>query len=144
MPAGELARKARKTTLALLGWLQELGERHLCQMWEDQVLVPAAVARHYLLEHARVPRSALPTRQERQEARSQAQRYRDHVQAWYRVLRGWEVREADALPSISYASFTSGWEPLSTLGEGGPDLPTALMTPIGEVSEVQVTRLIST
>ncbi|WP_019585236.1 hypothetical protein [Deinococcus apachensis] len=91
-----------------------------------------------------VPRDHLPTIQERREARELARQYRALAEDWYRALRAWDVREPAAPPPISYAPFTDGWEPVTTLGEGGRDLPTALMTPIGELREVEVGRLIST
>lgn len=91
-----------------------------------------------------LPRAALPTRQERQEARALAHEYRAYSEAWYRALRAWEVEVPVVVrPSMNFAVFASGWEPISTLGEGGPDLPTALLTPMGELREVEVARAIS-
>lgn len=90
-----------------------------------------------------VPRDALPSRQERQQARTLAHEYRAHAEVWYQALRRWKVELPRVpVPRTSYAPFTSGWEPLSTLGEGGPDLPTALVTPVGQVGEAEVARLI--
>ncbi|EYB67034.1 hypothetical protein DEIPH_ctg052orf0030 [Deinococcus phoenicis] len=90
-----------------------------------------------------VPRDRLPTRQQREEARQQAQDYRAYAEVWYRALRGWDVRQHTVpVPRMSYA-FARGFEPISTMGEGGPDLPTALLTPIGELRETEVARAIS-
>ncbi|WP_146202741.1 hypothetical protein [Deinococcus irradiatisoli] len=47
------------------------------------------------------------------------------------------------LPKMSYAQYRPGWEPESTLGEGGPAKATVLRTPIGEVNEAEVGRIIT-
>ncbi|WP_161881921.1 hypothetical protein [Deinococcus alpinitundrae] len=44
---------------------------------------------------------------------------------------------------MSYAQYRPGWEPEGTMGQGGPEKATVLRTPIGEVSEVEVGRLIT-
>ncbi|MFK7601874.1 hypothetical protein ACI3L1_06645 [Deinococcus sp. SM5_A1] len=89
------------------------------------------------------PRDPLPTRQEREEARTLAHEYRAYAEAWYTALRGWEVQQhAVPVAKVSYA-FARGYEPISTMGEGGPDLPTALLTPVGQMREVEVGRMIS-
>ncbi|MDV6376232.1 hypothetical protein [Deinococcus arenicola] len=89
------------------------------------------------------PRDPLPTRQQREEARTQAQEHRAYAEAWYQALRGWDVVIPSVLtPKMSYA-FARGFEPISTLGEGGPDRPTALITPVGQMREVAVGRMIT-
>ncbi len=89
------------------------------------------------------PRDPLPTRQQREEARTLAHGYRAYAEEWYRALRGWEV----SLPAVPVArvsyDFARGFEPISTMGEGGPDLPTALHTPAGQMREVEVGRMIT-
>lgn len=71
----------------------------------------------------------------------QGQLARQHAEAWYQALNRWEVRVATSrLPKMSYAQYRPGWEPESTLGEGGPDVATMLKTPI---NEAEVGRLIT-
>lgn len=89
------------------------------------------------------PRDPLPTREQREEARTQAQEYRAYAEAWFQVLRRWKVEEHHIpIPKVSYA-FARGYEPISTMGEGGPDRPTALITPVGQLRETEVGRMIT-
>lgn len=89
-----------------------------------------------------IPRDALPSRQEREQARQQGQEYRAYAEAWYRALRTWQVDLPRVpTPALSYG-FARGFEPL-TLGELAPDLPSALVTPVGQLREVEVGRAIS-
>ena len=89
------------------------------------------------------PRDPLPTRQEREEARTLAHEYRAYAEAWYRVLRDWKVEEHNIpVAKVSYA-FARGYEPISTMGEGGTTLPTALSTPVGQLRETEVGRMIT-
>lgn len=96
------------------------------------------------LPRRRIPRERLPSRQQREEARRLAQHYCDYAEAWYAALRAWDVRHPEVVPGISYAPFRpEGAPPVSTLGECGPVRPTALLTPMGEVREVEAARLIT-
>lgn len=79
---------------------------------------------------------------------AQRTEYRDarlHAEAWYQALHTWNVRFATTgTVSISYAAFRpeSHFEPL-TMGESGPPQKSFLMTPVGEVIEAEVGRIIT-
>jgi hypothetical protein len=69
---------------------------------------------------------------------------RAYAEAWYQALRVWRVRVPVVLrPSLPYSSGGLSVNAITTLGDYEPDLPTALMTPMGEVREVEVGRIIS-
>lgn len=89
------------------------------------------------------PRDPLPTREQREEARTLAQQHRAYAEAWFQVLRRWKVEEHHIpIGRVSYA-FARGYEPISTMGEGGAALPTALQTPVGQLRETEVGRMIT-
>lgn len=68
---------------------------------------------------------------------------RTYAELWHQALKTWDVRQPRPItPVLRYGP--GGSFDLSTLGEHLPDLPSALITPLGEVRETEVAAIINT
>ncbi|MVN86832.1 hypothetical protein GO986_08655 [Deinococcus sp. HMF7620] len=75
--------------------------------------------------------------------RAAARAARDYAEQWHQALKAWKTRVPQVvLPLLRYGP--GGSFDLSTLGEHLPDLPSSLVTPMGEVRETEVADIIKT